>query len=255
MSVFLKGDGSPAEPFLLVCSGKYAIIYLNKNLGQKGDGGMAELSGDRRLLEIFRQYGTLKKYNPGQLLVENGQRAAYSCYLVSGYARTFCINSNGDDITLFYIEPDNLICSESLLLDATVQVSVEAIAPAEMYLLPGSELLRLWSERGWGVQELMRPLVERLTLLSDYICCAHFRENNKKVAYFLHSCYMRIGETIPYTNEQIAEITGINRVSVNRILNALAKDGVVELGYKKIQIRKPQALKEIFGTVGYFIDD
>ena len=149
---------------------------------------MAELSGDRRLLEIFRQYGTLKKYNPGQLLIEKGQPAAYSCYLASGYARTFCINSNGDDITLFYIEPDNLICSESLLLDATVQVSVEAIAPVEMYLLPGSELLRLWSERGWGVQELMRPLVERLTLLSDYICCAHFRENNKKVAYFLHSC-------------------------------------------------------------------
>ena len=105
------------------------------------------------------------------------------------------------------------------------------------------------------VQELMRPLVERLTLLSDYICCAHFRENNKKVAYFLNSCYMRIGETIPYTNEQIAEITGINRVSVNRILNALAKDGAVELGYKRIQIRKPQKLKEIFGTVGYFIDD
>ena len=119
---------------------------------------MAELSGDRRLSEIFRQYGQLKKYNPGQLLIEKGQPAAYSCYLASGYARTFCINSAGDDITLFYIEPDNLICSESLLLDATVQVSVEAISPAEMYLLPGSELLRLWSERGWGVQELMRPL-------------------------------------------------------------------------------------------------
>lgn len=42
---------------------------------------------------------------------------------------------------------------------------------------------------------------------------------------------------------------------MNRILNALAKDGAVELGYKKIQIRKPQKLKEIFGTVGYFIDD
>ena len=216
---------------------------------------MTELSAGHRFSNLFRQYGKLKRYNPGQLLVEKGQPAQYSCYLVSGYARTFCINSNGDDITLFYIEPDNLICSESLLLDATVQVSVEAIAPVEMYLLPGSELLRLWTERGWGVQELMRPLVERLTLLSDYICCAHFRENNKKVAYFLHSCYMRIGETIPYTNEQIAEITGINRVSVNRILNALAKDGVVELGYKKIQIRKPQALKEIFDTVGYFIDD
>lgn len=216
---------------------------------------MTELSTGHRFSDLFRQYGKLKRYNPGQLLVEKGQPAQYSCYLVGGYARTFCLNSNGDDITLFYIEPDNLICSESLLLDATVQVSVEAIAPVEMYLLPGSELLRLWTERGWGVQELMRPLVERLTLLSDYICCAHFRENNKKVAYFLNSCYMRIGETIPYTNEQIAEITGINRVSVNRILNTLAKDGVVELGYRKIRIRKPKELREIFGTVGYFIDD
>ena len=64
---------------------------------------MAELSGDRRLSEIFRQYGQLKKYNPGQLLIEKGQPAAYSCYLASGYARTFCINSAGDDITLCYI--------------------------------------------------------------------------------------------------------------------------------------------------------
>ena len=78
MSVFLKGDGSPAEPFLLVCSGKYAIIYLNKNLGQKGDDGMAELSGDRRPFEVFRQSGTLKKYNPGQPLVGKGQPAAHS---------------------------------------------------------------------------------------------------------------------------------------------------------------------------------
>ena len=38
---------------------------------------MAELSGDRRLSEIFRQYGQLKKYNPGQLLIEKGQPAAY----------------------------------------------------------------------------------------------------------------------------------------------------------------------------------
>lgn len=43
---------------------------------------MAELSGDRRLSEIFRQYGQLKKYNPGQLLIEKGQPAALQ--LLSG---------------------------------------------------------------------------------------------------------------------------------------------------------------------------
>lgn len=215
---------------------------------------MAENASGQELRTIFLKYGKRKQYSAGQLLIEKGQPATYGCYIVSGYARTFCINSAGDDITLFYIEPNNMICSESLLLDSTVQVSVQAISPVEMYLLSGGELLRQWSAQGLGIQELMRPLIGRLTLLSDYICCAHFRENNKKVAYFLYSCYLRIGSIIPYTNEQIAEITGINRVSVNRILNTLAKNGTVELGYKKIKILRVQDLKEIFGTVGYFID-
>ena len=209
---------------------------------------------DQELKNVFMKYGQLKHYNVNQLLVEKGQRATHSCYIVNGYARTFCINAAGDDITLFYIEPNNMICSESLMLDGIVNVSVQAITPVEMYLLPAEELLQRWSAAGYGIQELVRPLVNRLTLLSDYICCAHFRENNKKVAYFLYSCYIRIGPVIPYTHEQIADVTGINRVSVNRILNSLAKDGAVELGYKKIKILHVQALMDIFGAVGYFID-
>lgn len=59
---------------------------------------------------------------------------------------------------------------------------------------------------------------------------------------------------VSYTNGQIADIMWINRVSVNRILNSLAKSGAVELGYKKIKILNIQRLTEIFGSIGYFID-
>lgn len=215
---------------------------------------MAEKTMEQHLQSIFSQYGILRHYSAGQLLVEKGQPATQSCYISKGYARTFCINPDGDDITLFYIEPNNMICSESLLLDSLVNVSVQAITPVEMYMIPGERFLNLWVSQGRGIQELFRPLVTRLTLLSDYICCAHFRENNKKVAYFLYSCYMRTGPVVSYTNGQIADIMGINRVSVNRILNALAKSGAVELGYKKIKILNIQRLTEIFGSIGYFID-
>ena len=215
---------------------------------------MAYAERAQQLEKIFVHYGILKRYNAGQLLVEKGQPAALSCYITKGYARTFCINPAGDDITLFYIEPHNMICSESLILDALVNVSVQAISPVEMYVMPGEQLLKEWAAQGHGVHELFSPLITRLTLLSDYICCAHFRDNNKKVAYFLYSCYSRTGPVIPYTNEQIADVTGINRVSANRILNAFEKEGIVELGYKKVTVLNIDRLMEIFGAVGYFID-
>lgn len=59
---------------------------------------------------------------------------------------------------------------------------------------------------------------------------------------------------IPYSNEQIANITGINRASVNRTLNALSKAGIVEPGYKQVKVLKVRELSEIFDMVGYFID-
>lgn len=215
---------------------------------------MPEKTMEQNLQSIFFQFGILRHYSAGQLLVEKGQPATQSCYIAKGCARTFCINPDGDDITLFYIEPNNMICSESLLLNSLVNVSVQAITPVEMYSIPGEKFLNLWVTQGYGMQELFRPLITRLTLLSDYICCAHFRESNKKVAYFLYSCYMRMGPVIPYSNGQIADIMGINRVSVNRILNSLAKSEAVDLGYKKIKILNIQRLTQIFGSIGYFID-
>lgn len=98
---------------------------------------------DQRLHDIFCQYGVMKTFNTGQFLVEKGQPAAYSCYITSGYARTLCCNSDGNEIVLFYIEPNNMICSEALLLDAIVNVSVQAISTGEMYMIPGEKLLHL----------------------------------------------------------------------------------------------------------------
>lgn len=215
---------------------------------------MAYAERAAQLEKIFVRYGILKRYSAGQILVERGQPASLSCYIQKGYARTFCINPAGDDITLFYIEPHNMICSESLLLDSLVNVSVQAISAVEMYVLPGEQLLQRWTDQGYGIHELFSPLITRLTLLSDYICCAHFRENNKKVAYFLYSCYTRTGPVAPYTNEQIADVTGINWVSVNRILNTFEKEGIVELSYKRVTVLDIERLMQIFGAVGYFID-
>ena len=64
------------------------------------------------------------------------------------------------------------------------------------------------------------------------------------------SRYNRSGTAVKYTHEQIAAITGINRVSVSRILNGMAREGIISLGYRKINVLDPEALSRVFNALG-----
>ena len=100
----------------------------------------------------------------------------------------------------------------------------------------------------------MAHFVRRITMLSDYICCSHFLEDDKRVAYFLHTCCASSGPSIPYTHEQIAAITGMSRVSVTRILKQFREAGILRQSYRRIEIMAPQRLSEVFASLGYFLD-
>ena len=204
--------------------------------------------------EVFARRGRKQVYAAGQLLAEKGTPVTKVGFLAEGHARTFVTNQDGDDVTLFYIGPDNLICSEALTSYSTVMVSVESLTPVTLYAMAPEEFLRVWQEEGLPIQDIIDQLVSRIMMLSDYICCAHLRENDKKSAYFLYSEYSRSGDSIPYTHQQIAAITGINRVSVSRILNQLARDGCIALEYRRVRVLDPQGLLRCFNTLGYFLD-
>ena len=216
------------------------------------------MSGENRVTprvkEMFLRHGIRRSFAAGEVLFEKGTPAQRVGFIASGQARTYCLNPAGEEIVLFYIGQDNLICSEALMDHPSVIVSVSAITPLELYTLPPNEFLRLWQAQGLPLQELFAHFVRRITLLSDYICCTHFLEDDKRVAYFLRSCYASGGPVIAYTHEQIAAITGMSRVSVTRILKRFREAGILSQEYRRIRILDDGKLSEVFHSLGYFLD-
>lgn len=202
----------------------------------------------------FVKYGVRRQYRSGEVLLEKGAPSTQAGFLVKGQLRTFCLGPSGDEISLFYLGPGNLFGSSALVYHAKVMVSVSAISPAEVYLLAADRFWKLWQEHGYPPQDLMAHFVRRITMLSDYICCSHFLEDDKRVAYFLHTCCASSGPAIPYTHEQIAAITGMSRVSVTRILKQFREAGILRQAYRRIEILDPQRLSEVFDSLGYFLD-
>ena len=154
--------------------------------------------------ELFVKYGVRRQYRSGEVLLEKGALSAQAGFLVKGQLRTFCLGPSGDEISLFYLGPGNLFGSSALVYHAKVMVSVSAISPAEVYLLAADRFWKLWQEHGYPPQDLMAHFVRRITMLSDYICCSHFLEDDKRVAYFLHTCCASSGPSIPYTHEPVS---------------------------------------------------
>ena len=204
--------------------------------------------------EIFLKYGVKRQYHTGEVLQEKGAPSTQAGFLVKGQLRTFCLGPGGDEISLFYLGPGELFGSNALIDHPKVMVSVAAISPAEVYLLSADRFWSHWQECGFPPQDLMAHVVRRITLLSDYICCSRFLEDDKRVAYFLHICCASSGPSIPYTHEQIAAITSMSRVSVTRILKQFREAGILRQSYRRIEILDEQRLMEVFDFLGYFLD-
>ena len=207
-----------------------------------------------RVKELFMEYGVRRTFEAGEIFQEKGTRAERLCFVVKGQVRTFCLGPAGDEISLFYLGPDSLVGNEALIPRGQVMVSVSAITPVEAYTLRPERFLSLWREKDLPLQELIAHYVQRVALLSDYICCAHFQDADKRVAYFLYTCCAHSGPVVRYTHEQIAAVTGISRVTVSRILSRFRKAGIIAQNYRRIEVRNSQRLSEVFSSLGYFLE-
>ena len=69
--------------------------------------------------------------------------------------------------------------------------------------------------------------------LTNQVKKAYFYNRHVKIAAFLLE---QKKKTITYTHEEIASLTGLNRVTVTKILNDFYQKGWIDLAYRKIII-------------------
>ena len=204
--------------------------------------------------DIFLTYGTERHLDKNQYLLERGSPATELWYITKGIIRAFCAGYDGEDITLFYISENNVIYNEALLPNSVIIQDGQAITPLDFYTLSAEKFLQAVPSKELVFETLFSHVIDRIILHHEYILCSHFHESNKRIAYFLYACYKRSGTVVPYTHEQIAAITGVNRISVNRILNDFSKAKILSLGYRHIKILSASRLADAFNSLGFFSD-
>ncbi|MEL7649912.1 MAG: Crp/Fnr family transcriptional regulator [Sedimentibacter sp.] len=202
--------------------------------------------------EIFKLYGQAHKYSPGEIIFQKGDSTDKIYYIIKGRVRTYCLNECGDEITLFYVDENQLIGSESLSSIQKRKISVDSVTDVHLYSIDASLFLEKCIKNKVSILNLMEFFINKIIVLSNYICCNRFMKNNEKLAYFLYA--NSSSDVVQYTHEQIALLTGMNRVSVTRLLKSFAEKNLISQQYKEIRILNMKGLADIFNSIGYFID-
>lgn len=185
------------------------------------------------LFDYFKQAGTLIKYQPSDIIYMQ-EDATNNLYLIlKGRVRVFLLSKDGQEITLDIIDKGQIFGESSFLLNTSRPVCVSAIDNVELISCNLETLYPTILESKELTLAIMRLLSSTNDHLTNQVKKAYFYNRHEKIAAFLLE---QNKKTISYTHEEIASLTGLNRVTVTKILNDFNQYGWIDLAYRKIII-------------------
>lgn len=182
--------------------------------------------------------------SPGFLIYLQGTEATCFYYLKEGRVKSFIQSEDGAERVLNLYEAGSLF-GEASFFDELPRVS-SAVALTSCQLVPiDRELVTQEIARNPELAlAMMKYLARTVRLLSSQVDQMAFRPARWRVARYLLS-HAPEGGAIPCTQEDIAAAVSVSRVTVSRILNDFARRGWVELGYRSLTLREPDALNTL----------
>ena len=208
---------------------------------------MAQISAARNthLAELFRRVGTRRRLPAGRILFMKGDEAREIYYLEKGRVRAYLLYPDGEERTLCYVEQGYLAGEEVVANPPRRIVCADAVSDVTVIVMSGEKLQQHCFEDPEVLRELMALFMQKIELLSNWIFYGQFSHNDARLACFLYDQSDR-GNGIPFTQEQIAVVTGMSRVSVSKLLHRFEADGLIETGYGLVRVIRRDDLKDYF---------
>lgn len=140
----------------------------------------------------------------------------------------------GDEVALAIRGPGETFGELAVMTEAERSATVAALEPGETLVVRGTELRRLAHRHPTLDEVLVRLLAEQVAFLSDRLVEAYTVDAETRVARRVLELGRVYGSTppivIPLIQDDLAALAGTSRATVNRVLRAAEKRGLIELG-------------------------
>ena len=199
---------------------------------------MTHLDNTEFPLEIwlpFLQRRPVVRCSPGYMIYLQGTDPTCFYFLKEGRVKSFIQSEDGAERVLTVYESGSLL-GEAAFFDGLPRMS-SATALSHCLLVPiDRELVsQQFAVNPALAMSMIEYLARKVRMLSDHLDHMAFRPAKWRLAEHILSL-SPAGDFVKCNQEEIASAISTSRVTVSRILNELAREGLVELGYQKVKI-------------------
>jgi len=203
-------------------------------------------------VERLLRAGKENTYARREVLVQEGEDSASFHIVLDGRVAVQITKPSGETSIVNIMGRDSHFGEVSLLGTGTPfrTATVVALEPVRTLSIPAAVFHEL-RERNPRLEQLVsRLLAQRVQELTALLVEAMYDSLDRRVVRRLAALCLVYGTspdtvTIPLTQEEVAELCGGTRPSVNQVLHRLVAEGVLELGRGRIVVRDPAALRRL----------
>jgi CRP-like cAMP-binding protein len=210
------------------------------------------LSADDRA-SILALPHTMRRFDPATYLVREGEVPHQCAVLVSGYAFRHKSSSSGARQIVSMHVPGDPLDFQHLFLDEADH-NVQTLTRGDAAIVPRAAIRDLMLARPTIAQSIVVNILIDASILREWVLNVGQRSARERVAHLLCEFAVRLdaqglagsdGYTLPMSQEQIGDATGLTAVHVNRMLKELQAEGLVDRLGRAVTFPDPGGLREV----------
>lgn len=184
-------------------------------------------------------------------LVREGQQSAECTLLLRGFAYRQKLLRDGGRQIINFLLPGEFVDLQTVVLP-TADHNVQSLNRSEVAIIPRSALVELADSRPNVRTAMWIDTLIGAAIVREWVVNVGRRDSRARIAHLLCEIAVRLRAAgadgdmfdFPVTQEQLADATGLTPVHTNRTLQALRRDGLIQLTSGSLRILDWQALRE-----------
>jgi CRP-like cAMP-binding protein len=211
----------------------------------------AKLSDDdrRAILGLPHRIRTL---DAGSYIIREGEEPKHCCLLIDGFAIRQKLTGTGARQILALCIPGDAVDLQNSFLDISDH-GVQMLTRGTVADIPRPDLQRLVVSRPAVAEGVIQLTLIEASILREWVVNVGRRDARERIAHVLCEFAVRLEARglvdhgsfeLPMTQEQLADVTGLTPVHVNRVLKGLEADGLISRSRRLIKFADWRALQE-----------
>ena len=216
--------------------------------------GFTTLSDDDRQAIIHASRKT-RRVGAHRDIISDGDRPDYVHLIIDGWAARYKIVRDGARQITAYLIPGDF-CDLHVTILKQMDHGIAALSPVTVAQISRREMEQLSEERPRLTQALWWATLVDEGVLREWIVNIGRRDAYARIAHLMCEMHIRMRNVgradegafqLPLTQEHLADTLGLTPVHVNRMLQRLRAEQLIELGGRTLTILNPAALRKVAG--------